>query len=77
MVSQRNYERLTYNLPHALEYRNKSVKRSKCINTGKQLSIVLVNSKAKILRVLIILQLLLGPLLTANLGCPSPKLWEY
>jgi hypothetical protein len=39
-------------------------------NTGKQLGlpIVPVNNKAKILRVLIILQLLLVPLLTANLG---------
>ena len=44
------------------------MKRPKRLDTGKQLPIVLVNSRAKVLRVLIILHLLLGPLLTANLG---------
>ena len=44
------------------------MKRSKRLNTGNQLSIAPINSKAKILRMLAILQFLLGPSLTANLG---------
>ena len=44
------------------------MKWSKRFNTGKQLSVAPINSKAKILRILAILQILLSPSLIANLG---------